>query len=105
MAGLAVLTGSQQAQGKHGKECRGTRLMVATAEVPQLPSRVDKNGVERVLPQPRTPKPQIVDRLEFPGIVVADCGRPLRLAPAARPGQMLRNGFARDHGCRPGLRR
>jgi hypothetical protein len=42
MAGLAVLTGSQQAQGKHGKECGGMQ-------------------------------PEIVDRLEFPGIVVADC--------------------------------
>jgi hypothetical protein len=62
MAGLAVLTGCQQAQGNHGNKSRGMLVMVATGKLIQSQSRVDKNGVERVLPQPRTPKPEHIDR-------------------------------------------
>jgi hypothetical protein len=49
MAGSAVLTSCQQAQDKHENECRGMRLIVATGVKRQSPSRVDINGVERVV--------------------------------------------------------
>lgn len=64
----------------HQTVMRERQLVVATGPVDQSPSRVDKNGVERVLPQPREPKPEVsqataperdpdqIDIEDYPGV-------------------------------------
>lgn len=56
---------------------RERQLLIATATVLQSPSRVDRNGVERVLPQPRAAAPEAaaekrdpnqIDIEDYPGV-------------------------------------
>lgn len=59
----------------HQTVMRERQLAVATGPVDQSPSRVDKNGVERVLPQPRAKPdakaaadPDQIDIEDYPGV-------------------------------------